>query len=107
MHYRNIHNESYIACYENGDVKVQGIDGSTNIFVKKGDVELHISKISQESRILVEEGDITIKMIDTHPVKITIDATEIYPGKVVKKSISKSRLMGSKSIKKGDTALIR
>ena len=39
-------------------------------------------------------------MIDTHPVKITIDATEIYPGKVVKKSISKSRLMGSKSIKK-------
>ena len=68
--------------------------------MKKGDVELHISKISQESRILVEEGDITIKMIDTHPVKITIDATEIYPGKVVKKSISKSRLMGSKSIKK-------
>ena len=61
-------------------MKVQGIDGSTNIFVKKGDVELHISKISQESRILVEEGDITIKMIDTHPVKITIDATEIYPG---------------------------
>ena len=53
--------------------------------MKKGDVELHISKISQESRILVEEGDITIKMIDTHPVKITIDATEIYPGKVVKK----------------------
>ena len=51
--------------------------------MKKGDVELHISKISQESRILVEEGDITIKMIDTHPVKITIDATEIYPGKEI------------------------
>ena len=27
---RNIHNESYIASYECGDVKVKGIDGSTN-----------------------------------------------------------------------------
>ena len=34
IHLRNIHNESYIASYESGDVKVKGIDGSTNIFVK-------------------------------------------------------------------------
>merc|ERR1719242_1650985 len=76
---KNIHNESYIASYESGNVKVRGLDGSTNIFVKKGDVELHISKINQESRILVEDGDITVKMIDTHPVKITIDANQIIP----------------------------
>ena len=78
---KNIHNESYIASYESGNVKVRGLDGSTNIFVKKGDVELHISKINQESRILVEDGDITVKMIDTHPVKITIDANQIIPGR--------------------------
>ena len=57
-----------------------GLDGSTNIFVKKGDVELHISQIKHESRILVEDGDIIIKMIDTYPVKITIDANQIIPG---------------------------
>ena len=77
---KNIHNESYIANYESGNVKVRGLDGSTNIFVKKGDVELHISQIKHESRILVEEGDITIKMIDTYPVKISIDANQIIPG---------------------------
>jgi len=76
---RNIHNESYIASYESGDVKVKGIDGSTNVFVKNGDLEIHISKIKHESRILVEEGDITIKMIDTHPVKLTVDANHIIP----------------------------
>lgn len=76
---RNIHNESYIANYEAGDVKVKGIDGSTNIFVKKGDLEIHVSQIKHESRILVEEGDITLKMIDTHPVKLSIDANQIIP----------------------------
>ena len=35
MNLRNIHNESYIAVYEEGDVKMQGLDGSTNIFIKK------------------------------------------------------------------------
>ena len=60
-----------------------GLDGSTNIFVKKGDVELHISQIKHESRILVEDGDIIIKMIDTYPVKITIDANQIIPGNMV------------------------
>ena len=76
---KNIHNESYIASYESGDVKVKGIDGSTNIFVKKGDLEIHVNQIKHESRIVVEEGDITLKMIDTHPVKLTIDANQIIP----------------------------
>ena len=35
MNLRNIHNESYVAIYEEGDVKIQGLDGSTNIFIKK------------------------------------------------------------------------
>ena len=49
------------------------------VFVKKGDLDIHISKIKHESRILVEEGDITIKMIDTQPVKLTVDANQIIP----------------------------
>jgi DUF4097 and DUF4098 domain-containing protein YvlB len=35
MNLRNLHNEAYIAIYEQGDVFVQGMDGSANIFVKK------------------------------------------------------------------------
>merc|ERR1739846_57296 len=35
MNLRNIHNESYVAVYDQGDVKIQGLDGSTNIFIKK------------------------------------------------------------------------
>ena len=35
MNLRNIHNESYVAVYDEGDVKMQGLDGSTNIFIKK------------------------------------------------------------------------
>ena len=42
-------------------------------------MDIHISKIKHESRILVEEGDITIKMIDTQPLKLTIDANQIIP----------------------------
>ena len=35
MNLRNLHNESYIAIYEEGNCKAHGIDGACNIFVKK------------------------------------------------------------------------
>lgn len=35
MNLRNLHNESYIVVYDQGDVKAIGIDGAANIFVKK------------------------------------------------------------------------
>ena len=35
MNLRNVHNESYVAVYDEGDVKIQGLDGSINIFIKK------------------------------------------------------------------------
>ena len=35
MTLRNVHNESYMAIYEKGDLDAAGIDGATNIFVKK------------------------------------------------------------------------
>lgn len=76
---RNVHNESYVAVYESGDVKAKGIDGSTNIFVKKGDLEVHISRVKHESRIHVEDGDIVLKMSESFPVKITIDANRVIP----------------------------
>ena len=35
MNLRNIRNDSFVAVYEQGDVKIQGIRSSTNIFIKK------------------------------------------------------------------------
>jgi len=79
MHLRNIHNESYIAIYEQGDLKIQGIDGSTNIFVKQGDVDAQVSRVSHESRIHVEDGDVHLKLNENYPLKIDILANEVVP----------------------------
>lgn len=35
MNLRNLHNVSYVAVYEKGNVEVKGLDGAANIFVKK------------------------------------------------------------------------
>lgn len=92
MNLRNIHNESYVAIYEEGDVNIQGLDGSTNIFIKKGDLDIHVSRIRHESRIHVEDGDIRLRITDSYPIKLSIDANEVIPdaqcseyGKVEKK----------------------
>ena len=50
---RNIHNESYIT--------MQGVDGCTNVFMKKGELGIQISHVGNESRLHVEEGDIKLK----------------------------------------------
>jgi hypothetical protein len=74
---RNLHNESYVAVYEKGNVTMQGVDGSTNVFVKEGDVDIQVSRVSHESRIHVEEGDITVKLADNFPLKVCVTANEI------------------------------
>jgi len=79
MNLRNLHNENYIAVYEQGDVNAHGIDGSANVFVKKGDVDVHISRLLAESRIHVEKGDIRVRINDAHPLKINIDANDVIP----------------------------
>ena len=77
MNLRNIHNESYVAVYDKGDVKMMGVDGSTNVFVKSGYLDVHISRIRHESRIHIEQGDIHLKLSDTYPLKLSIDANDI------------------------------
>jgi len=79
LYLRNIHNESYVAVYEQGSVTMLGVDGSTNVFVKKGDIDIQVSKVKHESRIHVEEGDITLKISDNYPVKVSVNASEIIP----------------------------
>ena len=50
MNLRNIHNESYVAVYSDGNVKMKGVDGSTNVFIKKGTLDMQVSHVSNESR---------------------------------------------------------
>ena len=47
---RNVHNESYVAVYEEGDVSMAGVDGTTNVFIKKGNLDMQISHVGNESR---------------------------------------------------------
>lgn len=77
MNLRNVHNESYVAVYEEGKVTIQGLDGCTNVFMKKGDLDIQISHVGNESRIHAEEGDICLKLADNHPVKVCATGKEV------------------------------
>ncbi len=79
LYLRNLHNESYMSVYEKGKVTVLGLDGSTSIFVKRGEVDCQVSVVRHESRIHVEEGDIHLRISEQHPLKLHIDANEIIP----------------------------
>ena len=41
---------------------MQGLDGSTNVFIKKGSLDNHMSQVTHESVIHVEDGDINLKL---------------------------------------------
>ena len=70
LNLRNLHNESYVAVYEDGQVAMQGVDGSTNVFMKKGELDVQVSHVGNESRLHVEEGNINLKVADNQPVKV-------------------------------------
>ena len=79
MNLKNIHNESHVNIYENGNCKMQGVDGSTTIFVRKGDLDIQISRINSQSRIHVVEGNVCLKLSDSHPMNVSINAKNIIP----------------------------
>jgi len=77
MHLRNLHNESYVAVYEKGKVMMQGVDGCTNVFMKKGELDIQISHVGNESRLHVEEGNINLKIAENQPLKVCVTGTEV------------------------------
>lgn len=77
LNLRNLHNESYVAVYEDGQVAMQGVDGSTNVFMKKGELDVQVSHVGNESRLHVEEGNINLKVADNQPVKVCVTGTEV------------------------------
>merc|ERR1719189_1032904 len=77
MNLKNIHNESHVIVFENGNCKMQGVDGSTNIFIQKGDLDVQIARINNKSRIHVVEGNVCLKLSDSHPINVSINAKDI------------------------------
>ena len=47
---KNVHNDSYVAVYTDSKVKMSGIDGTANVFMKKGSLDIQISHVRHESR---------------------------------------------------------
>lgn len=103
MNLRNIHNETTIAIYEKGKLVAHGMDGHISIFVKEarqthqklkpvsrdqspqGEIDCQISRVRTSSRIHIEEGDVHLRVTDTHPLKISIEANDIIPDAHFKK----------------------
>ena len=56
---------------------MQGIDGTTNVAMKKGDLDIQISQVRNESKVHVEEGNIDLKMAQNHPVKLCVTAKKV------------------------------
>lgn len=50
MNLRNVHNQSDVSVNGEGRVKMTGLDGATNVFLKKGDLEVQISCVQKGSR---------------------------------------------------------
>ena len=50
MDLKNVHNDSYVAVYTDSTVKMSGIDGTANVFMKKGSLDIQMSHVRHESR---------------------------------------------------------
>ena len=52
MNLRNIHNESFVAGYgRTGGVSMQGVDGSTNVWLREGDLDIQVQQARQRLAI--------------------------------------------------------
>ena len=77
LNLKNVHNESHVNVKEAGNVTMQGVDGCTNIFINKGDLDIQISRLTNGSKIHVEDGNVSLKLSDSNPMNVSIDAKEI------------------------------
>ena len=73
----NIHHTSYVAVYERSDVRMVGMDGTVRVYMKAGSLDMQISCVRGESRVQVEEGDIQLKLAESHPLKLCVTGRQI------------------------------
>ena len=66
----NLHHSSTVSVYEEGRLVMKGLDGSTQVFVKRGGIDLQVSRVRAQSRVELGQGDILLKLTDSHPLKV-------------------------------------
>ena len=77
LNLKNVHNESQVIVNQEGNVNMQGVDGSSNIFIEKGDLNIQISRITDTSSIRVNDGNINLKMSDSCHINLSIESKNI------------------------------
>ena len=51
----------------------------------QGEIDCQLSRVRTSSRIHIEEGDVHLRVSDTHPLKISIEANDVIPDANFKK----------------------
>jgi len=77
MELKNMHNISSVEVSEEGNVMMQGLDGTTEVKILKGNLDMGVSRVRTESKVEVLEGNIVLKLSPTHPLKLRVAAREM------------------------------
>merc|ERR1712192_317586 len=77
MELKNMHNISNVEVSEEGDVMMQGLDGTTEVKISKGNLDMGVSLVRTESKVEVLEGNIVLKLSRTHPLQLRVAGREI------------------------------
>ena len=72
-----MHNISSVEVSEEGNVMMQGLDGTTEVKISKGNLDMGVSRVRSESKVEVLDGNITLKLSPSHPLQLRVAAKEI------------------------------
>merc|ERR1712210_65660 len=76
MELKNMHNISSVEVSEEGNVMMQGLDGTTEVKISKGNLDMGVSRVRSESKVEVLDGNITLKLSPSHPLQLRVAARE-------------------------------
>ena len=77
MELKNMHNISSVEVSEEGNVMMQGLDGTTEVKISKGNLDMGVSRVRSESKVEVLDGNVTLKLSPSHPLQLRVAAREI------------------------------
>ena len=77
MELKNMHNISSVEVTEEGNVMMQGLDGTTEVNILKGHLDMGVSRVRTESKVEIGEGNVILKLSPSHPLQLRVAAKEI------------------------------
>ena len=64
MELKNMHNISSVEVTEEGNVMMQGLDGTTEVNILKGHLDMGVSRVRTESKVEIGEGNVILKIVN-------------------------------------------